>query len=68
MEHLWRLATAIFLIAVSLALFVVGWIFSDGRFHHVFAGVLLYVVLAGILWGICRGVAAIIAYGRENKK
>ncbi|MDO5400458.1 MAG: hypothetical protein Q4F17_05680 [Eubacteriales bacterium] len=68
MEQLWRLATAIFIIAVSLGLFVVGWILSGGDFHDYFTACLLYVVLGGIAWGTCRGISAIINHTPKEEK
>lgn len=68
MDHLWRLLTAIFIIAASVGLFVIGWILSGGDFHDYFTAIIaIFIVPAGIVWGICRGVRVIIDHAREHK-
>lgn len=67
MDKLWRLMTAIFMIAVGVGLFLLGWIFSGGMFNNAFAVIIAYLMIGLILIGITKGLLVIIDYHRENK-
>ena len=66
MDKIWRLLTAIFLIAVAVGLFLIGWIFSNGTFNNIFSALIIYVVLFLVLIGITKGILVIIDYHREQ--
>ena len=68
MENIWRLMTAIFMIATAVGLFIIGWTFGNGRFNDMFSIMILYVVLFLLAAGIVKGLLAIWAYHSEQKE
>lgn len=67
MDKLWRLMTAVFMLAVSNGLFLVGWILSGGRFNNVPSALIAWAVMILVLIGITKGILVIIDYHREHK-
>lgn len=65
-KYIWRLLTAIFMLATSFALFLIGWIFSGGLFNNMVSVLLAYAVLFLALIGITKGLLVIIDYHREH--
>lgn len=65
MKKLWSLAVSVFLIACGCGLFLLAWIFSNGRFDSAFYGVVLYVVLALVVYGIAKGTYTIFSKDTE---
>ena len=66
-KYLWRLMTAIFMLAASVGLFLVGWIFSGGQFNNVPSALIAWAVLFLVLIAIAKGLLVIIDYNREHK-
>lgn len=67
MDKIWRLMTAIFMIAVAAGLFIIGWVFGNGRFNDIFSVLILYVVLFLVVAGIIKGLLAVFAYHNEKE-
>lgn len=65
MKKLWSLAVSVFLIASGCGLFLLAWIFTGGRLDTAFSGILLYVVLALVVFGIAKGVYTIFSRDPE---
>ena len=66
--YVWRLLKAVFTIAAAVALFVVGCIFSGGRFNNTFSVLLEYAMLFLSMIGVTQGLLVIIDYNREHKE
>ena len=67
MDKIWRLLTSVFILAASGGLFILGWIFSGGRFNNNLSALIGWVVLILIPIGIAKGLLVIIDYNREQK-
>ena len=68
MDMLWRLMTAIFLIAAGLGFIAVGWVLSGGMFREVVTVLMAYAGLFLIPLGIVKGFLVIFAYHKDRKE
>ena len=67
MDKLWRLMTAIFILAMACGLFVMAYISTGGMFNDVFSVIIAYFCLFSVPIGIAKGLLVIIDYHREHK-
>ena len=67
MDKIWRLLTAIFIIAAACGLFTMAYVISGGRFNDVFSVIVAYFCLFSVPTGIAKGLWVIIDYHREHK-
>lgn len=68
MDKIWRLLTAIYMIAVGVGLIAVGWVLTGGRFDHAVIVIMAYVALFLIPIGITKGLLVMIDYHRDHKE
>ena len=68
MDKIWRLLTAIFMIAVGVGLITVGWVMTGGMFNNAVIVIMAYVALFLIPIGIAKGLFVVIDYHREHKE
>lgn len=66
-KYIWRMLTAIFMIAVAVGVFLLGFVFSGGRFNNPFSALSLYVMLFLLMIGIAKGILVVIDYHRAHK-
>ena len=67
MDMLWRLMTAIFMIAVAVGLIAIGWLLTGGMFNNAVIVIMAYVAMFLILIGITKGLLVIIEHNQQHK-
>ncbi len=65
MNRLWHIARATFLIAAGCGLFLMGYLFSNGRFNNVPSVLLLYLFMFLAVGGIGYGLIAFFMKEKE---
>ncbi len=66
-DKLWRLMTAIFLLAAAGGMFMLAYILSNGSFNNTVSVLALYICIGCILIGIGKGLLVILEYHRGSK-
>ena len=67
MDMLWRLMTAIFMIAVAVGLIAIGWLLTGGMFNNAVIVIMAYIAMFLILIGITKGLLVIIEHNQHHK-
>ncbi len=67
MDMLWRLMTAIFMIAVGVGLIAIGWLLTGGMLNNAVIVIMAYVPMFLILIGITKGLLVIIEHNQQHK-